>query len=36
MFFYEFAENLQKSYFNELFTMYAKQKPVDYSPGSVL
>ena len=25
-----FLENLQNSYFNEPFLMYAKQKPVEY------
>ena len=29
MFFWEFAQNLQDSYFNELFPMYAKQKQVE-------
>ena len=36
MFFKELGQNLQNSYFNELFPMYAKQKPVEYLPGGVL
>ena len=34
MFFWELGQNLQNSYFNEIFSMYAKQKlrPV-VSPG---
>ena len=34
--FVELDQNLQKSYFNELFPMYAKQMPVEYSPCGVL
>ena len=34
--FYKLGQNLQSSYFNELFSIYAKQKPVEYSPGGVL
>ena len=36
MFFKELAPNLQNSYFIELFPLYAKQKPVEYSPSGVL
>ena len=34
--FQELGQNLLVSYFNELFPMYAKKKPVQYSPGGVL
>ena len=36
MFLYKIGQNLQNSYFNKLFLMYAKQKPVEYSPGGFL
>ena len=36
MFAKELGQNLQNSYFNELFPMYGKQKPVKYSPIGVL
>ena len=35
MFFKEPGQNVQNSYFNELFPMYAKQKPMEYLPGGV-
>ena len=35
IFFYELGQHLQKSYFNGLFPMHAKQKPVEYSPSGV-
>ena len=34
--FLETWQNLKISYFNELFTIHAKQKPVEYSSGGVL
>ena len=33
MFFWELGQNLQNSYFNEIFSMYAKQKLAENSPG---
>ena len=36
MIFEELGQNLQNSYFKDIFWMYVKEKPVEYSPSGVL